>query len=237
MRKSAIMVLLLLLLPNETMANHTQSDELIDMTAFVTSEDLAVEEWQVTIKEQMEREKVKKVIEELKNRYNGTVAEDENIIEYSFRDVHNSVGIIEHYKVLIPKDENYQSEINVLIEGKAWNESIKESYVSRKHDILNQYFTMSAKIFSCLTTIDHGIINSVYFIQKIKQQFGLQHVTTQNDTVENSMHKNIVYGYTPMWSEKITITDKPVNFQLVVTATENGKSNYTIGTPILIDEY
>ena len=96
--------MLLLIFPINTMAKITESDELIDMTTFAISHDLEIEEWQVIIKEQLNEQTVKKVVEELKNGYKVTMIEDDNVIRYQIRDGQKLNGFTVSYIVILPKD-------------------------------------------------------------------------------------------------------------------------------------
>ncbi len=239
MRNIVLMSIILLMMTTAAAASPRQQEEMTALAAMVSDSELKVENWEVTMKEQMSKDKIKMLLGKLeaKNSQIDTGDESENSIKYSFGHIHKNTNITETYNVVIPKDDKYQAQFIVVIKGKYWNESIKRDYLKRVEMIQNDFFSEDSTKFACLTTTLSGKIDSVYFIKQMKEKLHLQSMTEQNDTVENSMLKKIVYGYTPLWNQKITIMDKPMNLQLAFTENENGKTKLTIGTPILITEY
>ncbi|MFD2044434.1 YwmB family TATA-box binding protein [Ornithinibacillus salinisoli] len=235
MKKTVLISIFILLISNNVMAQETYTDELIDMATIVQKSDLDIDSWQVILKEKMDKPSVEKVIQELKNSYLFTRTEDENSIKYSFRDAHNSGEVIERYSAVIPKNPLYQAEIIAVLEGDSWNNTSEADYKEKVNALQRQYFTKYVQIFACLTTSDDAIIKSDYFLSKFDEELDLQHIRKQDDTVLKD--RKIIYGYTSQWKNKMTIVDKPVNIQIVVEKTDEDNEKYTIGTPILINEY
>lgn len=237
MRKFAFISLLFLCITSEAAADHMQSDEMMELASVVTDGDVSIDNWQVTLKENMDKTEIHDILIELKNRYLATVNEDENSIKYSFENVHHSSGISVIYNVIIPKDRMHDAELIAVMEGTHWNTSIEEDYQSILDTNVKQYFTKSAEVYACLTTDNGGIMNDEVYLNELMDRLSLQHMETQFDTVENSTHEKIIYGYTPLWDQKITIGETPMNLQIAVSESGDGDSTYTIGTPILINEY
>ncbi|WP_099159408.1 YwmB family TATA-box binding protein [Virgibacillus ndiopensis] len=236
MKKTGLIFILLLLFTTRALA-HTNHDEMIDLATLVEESNLTIDEWQVTIKEQIDRNGIQYKIKQLRNSYLVSTSEDENVIKYSFSDVHKTSEVNETYKVIIPKNKSYKAEIIGVLSGEVWSNSIKKNYQKKLSLMLEQFFTQSAKKFACLTTISNDTISSDYFLNELKQKLNLQHISTQYDSIQNSMHEKIIYGYTPLWKQQITVMDKPMNVQLAVRAGKNESTKFTIGTPILITEY
>ncbi|MGP4106149.1 YwmB family TATA-box binding protein [Virgibacillus sp. L01] len=239
MRNIVLMSIILLLITTGAAASPKQQEEMTALAAMLADSKMEVGDWEVTIKEQMSKDKVKMILEKLeeKNSHKDTGEEDENSIKYSFGYIHKNAKITETYNIVIPKDDMYQAQFIVVIEGKAWNESIKRDYLNIVETIQNDFFSEDSTKFACLTTTFSGKLGSVYFIKQMKEKLHLQSITEQTDSVEDSMLKKVVYGYTPLWDQKITIMDKPMNLQFAFKENENGKTKLTIGTPILITEY
>src|SRR3954454_14023337 len=99
-----LFIVLVLLFPINTMAKSTASDELIDLTNFSISNKLTIEEWQVIIKEQLEKNTAVDIVRELENSYKVTMSEDENIIQYQTEATLITDIFSISYRVLLPKD-------------------------------------------------------------------------------------------------------------------------------------
>ncbi|OZU88435.1 hypothetical protein CIL03_12370 [Virgibacillus indicus] len=237
MKKFLLISLMLLAINTDTPSMDMEVSELSDIAGYITSKKMTVDSWQVTVKEQVDRKKLERVIKDLEQEYSLTVSEDENSLKYSFHNTHKRESIVEYYNVIIPKNERQNSELVGVLKGGSWDSSVKDSYQLRLEKMIEKLFTKSANKFACLTTGEDGIMGSDYFIRDFVKSFNVQQIDTQFDTVKNSMHKKLIYGYIPLWNNKITIVDKPVNLQIAVIESETGDPIYTIGTPILINEY
>lgn len=237
MRKLAFLSLLFLFITAEAVASGIETDEMMELASVVTESGASIGDWEVTVKEKMDKSELQDIIAEWKNSHLVTVNKEENSIKYSLESVHKSSDISVIYNVIIPKDSMHDAELIAVIEGSRWNTSIEENYQSILDSMTTKYFTKSAEVFACLTTRDGGIMNNEEFLNELADRLNLRHMKTQFDTVENSVHEKIIYGYTPLWDQKITIGDTPMNLQLALTQNGNGDRTYTIGTPILINEY
>lgn len=237
MKKIGLILILFLIIPTESMVNGVETDEMVDLARFTEKTDISIANWHVTLKETFEQDEIKDIAAEFKNSSLVTMTENENIIKYLIRDVHKEVEMDVSYSVIMPKDQALKAEIIVVIEGSDWNENIEQEYLSIKRLIKDNYFTHSVQLFAWLTTGNSGIMNTSGFVDKVKNYFDLQHISTQLDTNQNSKHKKQIYGYTDIWEQKFIIEDSPMNLQIAVTTTDAKNLQYTIGTPILIHEY
>ncbi|GAB3044945.1 YwmB family TATA-box binding protein [Virgibacillus ainsalahensis] len=237
MRKVVFISLLFLCITTETMAQSQGSDEMMELAALVTDSNLSMEEWQVTIKEKMNHTEINNILESMENSHLVTMEEDENSIKYSLVNTHKMDGISEHYNVVIPKDGINHPELIAVIGGTDWNESIEDFYQTRLDSITRKYFTNASQTFTWLKAENDDIIKSDSFLHMLAKKLELQHMEKQFDNVENSMHEKILYGYTSLWDQKITIENIPMNLQAAVTVNQDGNRTYTVGTPILINEY
>ncbi|MCM3398861.1 YwmB family TATA-box binding protein [Oceanobacillus profundus] len=237
MRKLSILLVLFLLITAKPVVHGMESDEMIDLANFTISNGIPIESWQVTMKESVTAEQAERQLDKMKNGSFVTRSEDGNAIKYLLREdaKHNALQV--SYTIVIPKDTTIKSEIIVIIEGTKWNEEIEGNYLSKKREIVEKYLTETSKTFACLTTDFSGIMESDVLVEEIISYFDLRHIKTQFDTVKNSTHKKIVYGYTDLWKENFIIDDAPLNLQLAIATNEKEELKYTIGTPILIHEY
>ncbi|UJL45976.1 YwmB family TATA-box binding protein [Virgibacillus sp. NKC19-16] len=237
MRKLVFISLLFLFITSEATAGHMQNDEMMELASVVTDSYGSIGDWEVILKEKMDKNDFQDRIIELKNRHLVTVNEDENSIQYSFEHVHESSSISVIYNGILPKNGTHDAELIAVIKGTHWNTSIEENYQSILDTIRAEYFTKFVEVFACLTTDNGDIMNNEVFLNELMDRLKLQHMETQFDTVEKSRHEKIIYGYTPLWEQKITIGDIPMNVQIAAEESGNGDPTYTIGTPILINEY
>ncbi|ASK62093.1 hypothetical protein CFK37_07915 [Virgibacillus phasianinus] len=239
MKKIAIILILILFMTNHVSAHNKplSQGEMIQLANLTASSKLTIDHWQVTLKENIPKARLQDYINEWKNSYLDTYSEDENVIKYTFRNVHKNENLVESYIVIIPKNSSYQSELIAVVSGQDWNTTTKHKYQELQKSIIRHYFSENATKFACLTTASDDTIKGVYLINSVKEKLQLQQITTQTDNVEKSMHKKIIYGYTPLWTQNFNILDKPVNVNIAITNTTNGETKLTIGTPILITEY
>ncbi|WHX26015.1 YwmB family TATA-box binding protein [Virgibacillus halodenitrificans] len=236
-KKVALISILLFFITTETIAKQAYEDELTDIANTVLENNLTITSWQTTIKQKIDRKKIDDLILDLNNRYLVTRKETEKSLNYSFESTHKSSEINEQYNVVIPKDNMYSIEFIVVIKGTKWSHETQEKYVRKLKKISDRYFNQTSKKFACLTTSNDGIIKGDYFLKDLTKKLHIQHVHTQYDNMVNSVHKKILYGYTPLWSEKIVVKNTPMNVQVAVKQHEDGTQTYMIGTPILINEY
>ncbi|SET65802.1 TATA-box binding [Oceanobacillus limi] len=235
MRKIVLISVFILCITNNVVAQESYQDELIDIATIVLENDMSVDSWQVIIKEKMNKDQIGLLVDELKDSYLVTRTEDENSIKYSFEDVHKNGVVYERFNAILPKNTSHNAELIAVLEGDSWNSKIEDNYQEKINWIQKQYFTKSAQIYPCLTTSDNAIINSDYFLSNFTEKMDVKHIQEQTDT--ELADRKIIYGYTSQWGRKMTIVDKPVNVQIVVENMDEHNKSYTIGTPILINEY
>lgn len=233
-----ILILLLAVIVKATVGfSAPANDEIVDLATVAMENNLTIDKWQVTIKEQTNRNKAHDLVEKLKNSYLASATDDENIIKYSFSDVHKAGDIVESYMVIIPKNTKYESEIIAEIHGDVWDKSMEQQYDSTINLLPDYLFAKKAKRFSCLTAHSDGIMNSDGFFKVFNEKLDVQHISTQTDSIKKSTIEKNMYGYTPLWDQKITVMDKEVNVQVAMRERKNGDTKFTIGTPIVITEY
>ncbi|RDW20554.1 YwmB family TATA-box binding protein [Oceanobacillus chungangensis] len=233
-----LFIVLILLFPANTMAKPA-TDELIDLTNFATNNKLTIDEWQVIIKEQLEKHTAMNIVRELENSYKVTMSEDENIIQYQTEATRIENTFIVSYRVLLPKDNLSHPELVVILDGYFWDEFVEGIYQETIDSLKRHYFSENESMFSWLKINQDDIIEDGTFEEEIINYFNLQEVETQFDNIENKNNviKKFIYGYTPLWGNRIIINNIAQNVQVAITEDEKGNTEYIIGTPILIHEY
>lgn len=236
MKKIIVLALMTAILSGSMTGGKITQGEVEDLVHIMKNNNLKIDEWQVTIKEKVERDKKQDIINNIKENGNYTRKERENSVLYTFEDSHIYSESVETYNVLISKNKSDDIEIIAEFKGYTWNEKLNTNYEKwlRK---MNDIFTPSARIYTCLTTEFNGIINADYVLNYISKELEIKHEQTQIDNHEKSALDKIIYGYTPLWSQKINIMNNPTNVQIAVTSNEKGMVKFTVGTPILINEY
>lgn len=212
-------------------------DELIALSEISTAHNLIIEAWTVTIKEKMSTDQIQQKLAILKKEYPIEVMEDKNVIKYFIEPDYSVKNISVSFTVTIPKDKQYTTELVATIIGDNLNEVTLKEYQHILNKMENIYFTKRSKVFACLTTTKSVMITSDVFSRKLSEQLELRYVSTQSETIKETLHNETIYGYTALWNNEILLKDNPLNIQVVIQNTENQKQKIIIGTPILITEY
>lgn len=211
--------------------------ELVELTELASDHSLMIEAWTVTIKEKISVDKANEIIERLNKDHTIHSTEDKNVIKYSITSAHNSEGVFVSYNVVIPKNKQHQVELIAIIDGTEFNDSILKKYESELMTIQNNYFTEKSRVFTCLITTKDVNIESDDFLNVLSKELELKYVSTQSDKINKLVLNETLYGYTPLWGNKLIVKDTPLNIQIVIQSTKNKKQKVIIGTPILINEY
>src|SRR5699024_615298 len=211
--------------------------QLEDIAEIVLNNDLKNEELEVTTKEKVDQEQGKDIINKLKKSFSLTKKENQNSIIYSFTNGQITSEIVERYNVIIPKKHNNEVEVIAVLKGDTWNSDVKTNYNQSYNWMITELFTDISLSYTCLTTAFNGIIDYNYVSCYIREILNVQNFKTQIDKNENSMLDTVVYGYTPLWSQKVTVKDIPMNLQMATIKDEIGAVKFILGTPILINEY
>ncbi|RLL42913.1 hypothetical protein D8M04_15315 [Oceanobacillus piezotolerans] len=237
MKKLLFVFILLTITATTTTVQGSPSNDLLQLTHFYEATDREIDQWQVIMKEQKDKQEIDNIIKELKNSYKVTRIEDENRIKLQLGDSHNSKSFSVLYNVVLPKDNITPPELIVVFEGTKWSSKIKGEYELEFDDVFMQYFTSKGNIFSWLKGTSSDTIDEDVFVQEFTNYYYPQHITTQVDKTNHSRINKFVYGYIPTIKQNLVINHTPVNVQLAITTNETGMTEYTVGTPILINEY
>lgn len=215
-------------------ADRAHHDELIDMADFVT-ETHSIKSWHVTIKESIDQEKLPQLLTKLHSDFSVTTEENKKIIKIIAKDPHKKNGLNECFNVVIPKSNNQQAELIAIMEGNQWDRSVKHTYQQKLDEIVQNYFTDSKQKFSWLTFVDDDKIDSNVFLNEMVAQWNMENLQLQLDN--HLQNRKVLYGYTPVWQEYIRMQNDRVNMQIALHTDNQGTTTYTLGTPILINEY
>lgn len=213
-----------------------QTSELIELNKIISEHDLEVEDWAVTIKEPLSVEQAHNKLDMFDDDYTIDLLEDKKTLKYTIKEEQVD-GIKVMFIITIPKESQYQAELISKVEGTNLDHTTLKEYKRQFQFIVDKYFTERSKVFTCLTTTNDDIINSDVFLEEMLRGLKLQHVSTQVEHINESLHQEIIYGYTTLWDNKILLEDNPLNTQVVIQSDGNQKQKIIIGTPILITEY
>src|SRR5699024_5215650 len=188
-----------LILPSTNHAGGYGESVLTQLMDGLEGYDHTVSEWNITIKEQMTKENALKKIQQLKSEFDVLEEDADKSRKYRAIDRNQASASDIHYVIILPDVNHYKAEMIVSIIGHNWSESINETSMEQVKTIKRNYFTNRSKTFACLTAKVHDTINSVYFVDKMKESYQADILLEQTDANEDSMIKNIKYGYTPLW--------------------------------------
>lgn len=238
MRKTALYIfILLVILPAASTAHGNQEDVMLQLASGFKESGLETSEWNVTIKENMSKKDAENVLNTLTSKMEMTKSVDKNSEKYQATETNQATKSDMLYTIILPEKNHFKAELIVSINGHNWDETIETAYPKLINKIKESFFTGQSKIFACLTGDVHDTMSSVYLVDKVKNAYQARILSKQVDSNANSMIKDIQYGYTPLWKEKITIDGNPVNLQFVIKETKSGALKILVGTPILINEY
>ncbi|WP_047981142.1 YwmB family TATA-box binding protein [Ornithinibacillus contaminans] len=237
MKRILMISLGVMFIANTVMAQKIDTNELIEIAGMMEENDLDIDSWEVTVKENKTESMLQDIIQELSTGYSVTKEENENSIIYSVTDTHKTGNLFVTYRALFPKNKQYQAELVVTIQGNTWGAEVQSDYLENLSNITGKYFSDNAKIYSCMNSKASAIMKKDYIVKNLTKKLDLRHKYRQNDNLNTTRNIEIIYGYTSLWSHAITIQDTPVNVQIVTKHGGNGGVQFTIGTPILINEY
>lgn len=237
MKRMILLSVIAMLLSSPVKGEKIEKRELEDLVKIVLDNDLAIDEWKVTIKEKVTMSEAQEAINQIKTNDYFTRKESENSVIYSFEGSHIFMENVETYTVIVPKNKHEKIEIIAEFKGYTWNEKIKTNYNKWLHTMVNQVFSPSAREYTCLTTEFNDIIDDDYVLNDIMEKLKTKHNQTQSDKNKSSTLQKVFYGYTPLWNQKVDVMDDPLNVQIAVIKNELGMVKFIFGTPILINEY
>ncbi len=211
-------------------------DPLHLLTEIATTNHHDVAAWEVTFKESKPSSITAKILNNIEKNPYSTRMETENSIQYNLVDEKIKNSFTMTYQIIISKTNPEQVEINVVISGSDWNENIQSEYNQMKKWLQNNLFH-NPRIFTCITIEEDDIIEDRAIIDLYIKSLGMQHQYVQEDSLELSKLNRVINGYTPIWDEKFLINGIPYNLQIAVNDKDSGRTAYTIGTPILVNEY
>jgi len=210
--------------------------ELEDIADLFKDLELKAGKWQTTLRETVPKEEVYSILRNIEKLGNVSTVENEKFKKYVFKKVHKSTNHSETFIVLCPK-AGKTAELIIVVEGEKWNSKTEKIYSKRLEALKTRFFTKAVKIFACLSTESGAIIESEIFLEKLKHKLNIQHILMQHEKIGESGSKKVIYGYIPLWPEKIMMGKHPMNIQAVLKKNKDTGANLTIGTPILIHEY
>lgn len=242
MRKLVLALIFLLLFNTETMFTEgvgLTNNELLDITNIILEDDHTIEGWNVTFKEKLSSKHLERVIKLLREEHQSLqVIDNEDTIKYYAQTTNGKKEeITESYHIVVPKNRQNSPEFSVSLEGSQWNDDQLLNYQLKSAEILRKYFTRNVERFTCVIATNNAIIREINFLKTIKNKLNLKNISTQIDTIDYSIRKKIIYGFTPKWDKNINVLDHRLNIQIVFQNFEDENPKMIIGTPILISEY
>lgn len=235
MRKIGLILIITLFISLEI--PHDEIYELEDIAIIAKDNQLTPEEWVVTLKEKISKERAQEYLTTFKKNSVVKYTEYKHVLKYVIHKEHkdNDIDII--YEITIPLDEKYTPEIVVVMKGTNLSTETLKEYKNTLKYVRNQFFTNKYMLFTCLMASKNGKIASDDFSRNVSKKLDLMYVSTESDVINGVSYQETMYGYTKKWNNEIFIENKPLNIQLVIQRHKDEKQKVIIGTPLLITEY
>lgn len=237
MRKMIISLLIVMSISLAGAIPQEEVEPLHTLAQIAKTNKLPLTGWEVVMKETLPASNFKHLVNNAENSHLVTVTEDENSIKYDGVSGLEFDSIEVQEQLVLDKNNQEQVELSVVLSGTEWNKEIREVYDEVKRYFEQNYFGNKKQSFTCIQVTDGDIIENRAVINLFQESLGLVHIEEQTESIELSKLKKVFYGYTPLWNDEFVIHGIPYNFQFAASETENGEWAYTIGTPILVNEY
>ena len=206
---------------------------LMQFASFAADKQLEVNDWTITMKEKITRNEAESIKQKLQKYFEEPVVINEstmNAEKYTISDSQKNEDIVETYSMIFP--ENKQSNVEMVYtvegEGKPSLRNLKQNEIKEE---TRRFFSKNVTIFTCVKATYDGIIDDVLVYEKFEAAFN---VITIDVIDENGWTSRT--GYTKEWDQSIPTKGRLMNSQFA-TRTLGGKTNITIGTPIITAEY
>ncbi|GGM32508.1 hypothetical protein GCM10011351_18220 [Paraliobacillus quinghaiensis] len=235
--KRIVMVLVLLITMTAqiqvTAVNKSSILELVDLMEIVEEQDMQVSNWQVRLKETFEKQELSAIIHNINQAgfsKTYTIEESDQMIKYIYPPLKNE-HTAESLIIVVAK-QHETAEVIYTIESTG-NGTFQEVFVkNRIRNVMEELFSENMTKLTCVISEADDNIRSDYFFETIKENLRVQEL--------NRLHEKdfiVISGYTEKWDATIPIWDEQMNVQVAARNDANGKTTFTLGTPILTNEY
>ncbi len=134
--------------------------------------------------------------------------------------------------IIVRAKESSIYQLKYIITGSEFDQSLHQDYKGYVESITKDLFTENAQNFSCIESVNSGMIDIVSFIKSVEQYLDLKYI----DKIEEENFYTWS-GYTPKWENVIPLGESDMNVQIALREKPEDKTILTIGTPILVTEY
>ncbi|MEI3607771.1 YwmB family TATA-box binding protein [Pseudogracilibacillus sp. SE30717A] len=235
--KKIIFIVSISFLLNHTQFNHLQYNELSLLAEAGQNEGWDLKEWQAVAFLELTPQEYDNLSNKLQNSYLVTMEENENAVKYIFETNERDELITHSFYTVIPTKGEQNITVQAIFFGEEWDDMISDYYDSLIKALQKDYNIKFSKIFTCLKFEVSGIINNGFSIDEFWQKMNVVHRKEQYDNVQQSIYEKEVYGYSPLWSNTITVDNEPINFHMTIKNDEANKKQVIVGTPMILNEY
>ena len=138
--------------------------------------------------------------------------------------------LVESFTLIEPIDGKISAEMVYSISGQG-TATLDQTLKKRKDIVKSRLFSKNVTIFSCLKAHSSDIIDDVLVYQNFKNVFN---IVTIDEVTENGWTSRS--GHSSQWGQSLPVLNEEMNVQFA-SRTLGGKTNITIGTPIITAEY
>lgn len=207
-----------------------EQSQLKQFAAFAEGEQLHVTEWSLTMKEPLQSGKEEKWIKEASSLLKSDPIVEETIHAKKLTWQKETDDRTEEIILILPNDPINSAERVYGIEGEGIA-SLSQNSIKRDSSVKSRLFSKNVTIFSCIKSETNGIIDDVLVYKKFKEAFDVVTINEVNDNGWTSMS-----GHSKKWDQSLPVLNEEMNVQFA-SRTLGGRTNVTIGTPIITAEY
>ncbi|WP_079477961.1 YwmB family TATA-box binding protein [Halobacillus salinus] len=208
----------------------SEENQLQQFADFAEDEQLEITEWSWTAKEPIHQDETEKWAQQASSLFEDEPEVEETINAEKRTWTKQTGDIIETLSLIIPNDSINSAERVYAIDGKG-SASLSQKWASRKDLTKSRLFSENVTIFSCIKSVKNGIIDDVLVYEKFKEAFDVVTINVVKDNGWTSMS-----GHSNEWGQSLPILSEEMNVQFA-SRTLGGRTNVTIGTPIITAEY
>ncbi|MCA0971014.1 YwmB family TATA-box binding protein [Halobacillus litoralis] len=204
--------------------------QLEQFAAFAEDEQLEVTSWTVTMKESIQQTKSEEWVTKASSFYKSEPILEKMANADKLTWQNKSGQVTETLSLIIPVDSNNSVERVYALNGKG-TASLSQKVEERKNLAKSRLFSKNVTIFSCLKSEKNGIIDDVLMYEKFRDVFNVETINEVTDNGWTSWS-----GHSKKWGQSLPILNDEMNVQFA-SRILGGRTNVTIGTPIITAEY
>lgn len=213
--------------------NDQWTKELKEITNVMQANQLSVDHWSIQLRENIDQDQLASYILSINQVFSETdmtITSSNQAKKYQWIP-HKKDGIAESIIIVVSKNTS-DAELIYTLTAET-QRTIKQVIAASKIDIgLSKIFSDKIKKYTCASIEIDGMIDSVYFFERIQETLRVREIHRLNEP-----DFIVLSGYVQQWETFIPSAGDQMNIQMAARYGAEGKTTFTIGTPILTTEY